>query len=128
MPNIEHEPTVFAWRLLTSHLYLRNGPSPIPDDQIALFAERFTRAFEPYSNPQFSEADRLRHLTSVVKAASELGIWLFSQPCAFSFRWTGATSSTSQVVTLPAVVKVGDEQGRRLAVPQIIVEKTISRV
>lgn len=122
---IDTDQATFVWRMVTSYLYTHNQTTPTTSSgAIAEFAESFTKAFAPYSNPQFSEAERLRHLISVSKAAADLGVWLFSQPCSIEFRWTDAGFSGSQVVTIPAVVKVSDENGERLVVPQTLAEET----
>jgi hypothetical protein len=89
------------------------------------FAEGFTKAFEPYSNPQFTKDDRLRHLATISKSAADLGIWLFSQPCSFKFRWVTDRVSGDNMVVLPAILKVCDEQGRLLAIPEKLVEEKV---
>ncbi|KAJ9485233.1 hypothetical protein VN97_g8124 [Penicillium thymicola] len=88
MANAATDRAEFAWRMLTSFLYASDNHSPtLPRDNIMTFAEEFTKAFEPYSNSQFAEDDRLRHLATISKSAADLGIWLFSQPCSFKFQW-----------------------------------------
>ncbi|KAJ5510949.1 hypothetical protein N7453_003052 [Penicillium expansum] len=110
----------FAWRMLTSFLY--DSPT-LPRGDIRKFAEEFTKAFEAYRNSQFAEADRLRHLDTISKSAADLGVWLFLQPCSFKFRWTTDGVSDNKLVVLPAVIKVYDEHGRRLAVPETLVKE-----
>ncbi|KAB8077962.1 hypothetical protein BDV29DRAFT_32187 [Aspergillus leporis] len=124
---------IFAWRILTAYLQKRDHSAQDttaivpPEDAIRSLAENFSGSFAPYSDPQFSDSDRVGHLTSVVRAASNLGIWLFAQPCAIDFRWECASTTPDQVVVLPAVVKVSDEQGQRLLPPQVLVEETTTR-
>ncbi|KAK4869338.1 hypothetical protein LT330_006338 [Penicillium expansum] len=110
----------FAWRMLTSFLY--DSPT-LPRGDIRKFAEEFTKTFEAYRNSQFAEADRLRHLVTISKSAADLGVWLFLQPCSFKFRWTTDGVSDNKLVVLPAVIKVYDEHGRRLAVPETLVKE-----
>lgn len=125
---------MFAWRMLTSRLYAQihgiQGPTSmeIQGDAITALAKSFTRAFAPYSDPNFSEAHRLGHLTSVVRAAADLGSWLFSQPCFFEFRWTSLVTPLNQLIIFPAVVKVGNEQGCRLSVPHTLAGETSARI
>lgn len=114
--------------MLTSYLYARNdraSPAQLKAQEysIACFANAFTETFAPYSDPQFNEADRLAHMTSVTRAAVDLGVWLFSQPCSFDFRWSTAASMINQIVVLPAVVKTRDEHGVRMMVPQTLLEE-----
>ncbi|KAJ5431803.1 hypothetical protein N7445_008301 [Penicillium cf. griseofulvum] len=129
MADAATDRTEFAWRMLTSFLYASKNHSPnLPRDNMMAFAEKFTKAFEPYSNAQFAEDDRLRHLVTISKSAADLGIWLFSQPCSFKFRWTTDGVSGDKMVVLPAIVKVCDEQGRRLAVPETLAEEETVRI
>ncbi|KAJ5667300.1 hypothetical protein N7507_003164 [Penicillium longicatenatum] len=125
--NAAVDRATFAWRMLTSYLFIKNdhaSPAQLKSQKYSIqcFVNAFTETFASYSDPQFSEADRLAHLTSVARAAVDLGIWLFSQPCSFEFRWSTAISKINQVVVLPAVVKTRDEHGVRLAVPQTLLE------
>ncbi|KAJ5930552.1 hypothetical protein N7466_006045 [Penicillium verhagenii] len=124
--------SVFAWRMLTSHIYASKysaTPAQLEaqNDSITRFANAFTEAFTPYSDPQFNEADRLVHLTSVCRAAAELGTWLFSQPCFFELGW-GPTSSSSKIIIFPQFVKTCDEQGNSLAVPQTLLQPVTRQV
>ncbi|KAJ5918353.1 hypothetical protein N7454_010728 [Penicillium verhagenii] len=124
--------SVFAWRMLTSHIYASKY-SAIPaqleaqNDSITRFANAFTEAFTPYSDPQFNEADRLVHLTSVCRAAAELGVWLFSQPCFFELGWL-TSSSSSKIIVFPHFTKTCDEQGTPLAVPQTLLQPVTRQV
>ncbi|PYI26760.1 hypothetical protein BP00DRAFT_465066 [Aspergillus indologenus CBS 114.80] len=118
----------FAWRMLTSHLHAEylDTSSPAAQRNIAALVEDFSRTLTAFHNPQFSDPDAHRHLRSVVKEAADLGVWLFAQPCFFEFVWGDAPPRS--ITTLPAVVKVIDEQGQRLATPQRIVEETIAQL
>lgn len=125
---------MFAWRMLTAYLHRTERPaqdSPAlapPEDVIESLAERFSATFASYSDSRFSDSDRLAHLTSVFRAASDLGIWLFSHPCAFDYRWDTDSIPSDHAIVFPAVVKVSDEFGRQLSAPQMLVERTVARV
>ncbi|KAI9037070.1 uncharacterized protein KD926_000856 [Aspergillus affinis] len=131
--NDENRP-VFAWRMLTAYLHRTERPaqnSPElapPEDVIESLAERFSTTFASYGGSQFSDSGRLAHLTSVFRAASDLGVWLFSHPCTFDFRWDIDSIPLGHVIIFPAVVKVSDEFGLRLSAPQMLVERTVARV
>ncbi|KAE8141240.1 hypothetical protein BDV38DRAFT_237620 [Aspergillus pseudotamarii] len=133
-PDNGDDRAIFAWRMLTAYLHRAGGPGqetiPIdpPEDAIRSFAEDFTSTFAPYSDSQFPDSDRFAHLTRVFRAASDLGAWLFSQPCTFDFRWDTSSTPPGQTVVLPAVVKVSDELGQRLLAPQTLVERTVARI
>jgi hypothetical protein len=126
----DHE--AFAWRMLTSHLYTRGQTSQSTDlvvhnENIMKLADDFNRTFAPYGDPRFSDADRLAHIHTIVRQASRLGIWLFSQPCSFDFHWS-MVSKSNQITLLPSVVKIYDEQGRHLAVPQRLLDETKAQI
>ncbi|KAJ5538393.1 hypothetical protein N7494_007872 [Penicillium frequentans] len=131
--NASDDRAIFAWRMLTSHLYVSNdraSPSQLRarEYSITCFANSFTEVFAPYGDPQFNKADRLAHMTSVTRAAVDLGVWLLSQPCSFDFCWSTAVSKINQVVILPAVVKTCDEHGVRMALPQVLLEECTRQV
>ncbi|KAE8422763.1 hypothetical protein BDV36DRAFT_279602 [Aspergillus pseudocaelatus] len=133
-PDNGDDRAIFAWRMLTAYLH-RTGRSaqetnPIipPEDAIKSFAEDFTSTFASYSDSQFPDSDRFAHLTRVFRAASDLGAWLFSQPCTFDFCWDTSSTPPGQTIVLPAVVKVSDEFGQRLLAPQTLVERTVARI
>jgi hypothetical protein len=115
--------------MLTSYLNFR-GQSSHPNDLavrnevIANIADDFNQTFAPYGDSRFAQMDRLSHLQSVVREASRLGIWLFSQPCSFEFHWSIASETSNSITVLPSVIKLQDEQGRRLAVPQTVLNET----
>jgi hypothetical protein len=134
--TIDDHRVMFAWRMLTSNIYTRGrnlqGPTSAitlsQREAIAALVEDFATAFAPYIDSRFTVEDHLGHLTSVVQAAADLGAWLFSQPCSFEFRWSPLVTPLNQVIMFPAVLKVGDEQGRPLSVPHTLVEETSARI
>ena len=61
-----------------------------------------------------------------MKSAADFGIFILSQPSCFEYRWGVPKDADPQaIVVTPAVVKVTDEQGRRLRAPQIVVEAEV---
>ncbi|KAJ6044439.1 hypothetical protein N7499_006940 [Penicillium canescens] len=132
--TIDDHRVMFAWRILTSNIYTRGhnpqGPTSAISQReaVAALVEDFATAFAPYFDSHSTVEDHLSHLTSVVQAAADLGAWLFSQPCSFEFRWSPLVTPLNQVIMFPAVLKVGDEQGRPLSVPHTLVEETSARI
>ncbi|RAK78936.1 uncharacterized protein BO72DRAFT_446694 [Aspergillus fijiensis CBS 313.89] len=124
---IASDNAAFAWRLLTAHLHADylDTSSPAAQRNIAALAGDFSRTFAAFHNPQFSDPDVRRHLRSVVKEAADLGVWLFAQPCSFEFVWDAPSRS---IAILPAVVKVSDERGQRLATPRKVVEEATAQI
>ncbi|OQD84031.1 hypothetical protein PENANT_c014G10933 [Penicillium antarcticum] len=122
------QPGSQTWSLLppcyTMNLDKKEISGNMFDDHRAMFAWPFA----PYIDANFTVEDQLDHLTSVVRAAADLGTWLFSQPCSFGFRWTSLVTPLDQVIIFPAVFKDGDEQGRPLRVPHTLVEETSVRI
>lgn len=123
--------------MFTAHIYAQtqansNDPGHDADrNQAAEFlAARFTAAFRPYSFPSFTVEERVEDLRGLAISAADLGVWLFSQPCAFEFVWeTGrssgigaGTGSSGEFSVVPKLVKVGDGEGVRLATPQVLFE------
>ena len=109
-------------------------------------ATAFSRAFAPWKVAKYADEDRVRSLCEIMKSAAELGVWLFAQPCTYEFRWAGledekvgvgaqkrttttmTTTTMTTMVIAPALVKVGDERGRRLGEGQVMVEWVTQRV
>ncbi|EAW17243.1 uncharacterized protein NFIA_006070 [Aspergillus fischeri NRRL 181] len=119
----ETDQVLFKWRMLTAYLYQRQqGARDVDEHAISGLAEPFVDVFTGYANPAHTRAERLQHLRSIASAAAELGRWLFAQPCAFEFVWD--YPGRQGMVITPRVVKVCDEQGRRLVVPQVMAEGT----
>lgn len=127
----DQDNAIFTWRMLISHLNDRNSDfSSRNQSEISSLAQHFTSTFSPYKNSEFSDSDRVTHLISLMKAASGLGAWLFAQPCLFEFDWKTQNADVihDQLVVFPMVVKICDEQGRRLEVSQKIVEAQVMKI
>ncbi|KAL4813017.1 hypothetical protein BDW67DRAFT_169133 [Aspergillus spinulosporus] len=123
--NASIEDALFAWRMVTAHLYNQDaynkGPTHIAarDQAASSLAADFTSAFSSYCLATFSESDRVSHLGKLAISTAELGIWLFSQPCTFEFVWN---KSQNEFTVVPEVIKTFDERGKRLPKPQVLVE------
>jgi hypothetical protein len=113
--------------MIVSHLNsLSPSTSPTQrDETIDSLTRDFISTFSPYRNPEFSESQQIAHLKSVIKATSDLGTWFFSQPCAFRLDWASSATDRNQdqLIIFPSVVKLCDEQGRRLENIQKLVEE-----
>ncbi|KAK9593303.1 hypothetical protein V6Z90_004404 [Aspergillus fumigatus] len=121
----ETDQVLFQWRMLTAYLYQRQqGDRDVDEHASSGLAEPFVDAFTGYTNPAHTRAERLQHLKSVASAAAELGRLLFAQPCAFEFVWDYPGRQGAVLVITPRVIKICDEQGRRLAVSQVMAEGT----
>ncbi|KAL3483359.1 hypothetical protein BJX62DRAFT_220369 [Aspergillus germanicus] len=123
--SVSIDNAIFTWRMLSAHLYREAKYSRDPTQMAALakaaqdLALEFTKAFTPYALPNFSETDRITHFKDLAAATTELGIWLFAQPCTFEFVWN---KSQTEIMVVPRVLKTYDEQGNRLSTPQVLIE------
>ncbi|EFR02006.1 hypothetical protein MGYG_05009 [Nannizzia gypsea CBS 118893] len=119
----------FHWRMLSAYGYRgvsatqKQAYKATRNEKISRVVKKFTAAFQAYASLQYPESARIRHLTSVVEDAADLGIWLFEQPCGFDFIWDKA--AVGKISISPAMVKVSDENGQHLHVEQEMVESTI---
>ncbi|KAK2746772.1 hypothetical protein FQN55_005499 [Onygenales sp. PD_40] len=125
LPDAKIDQPLFYWRMLTGYMQ-RRLPTPEQDTYSASrnehtksIAEAFASTFAPYASSQYSEVERTRHLTSLIEAAADLEMYLFSQPCGFEFVWQ--SPRTDESVIVPGLTKVSDENGCRLADDQIMV-------
>ncbi|KAL2855676.1 hypothetical protein BJX68DRAFT_217606 [Aspergillus pseudodeflectus] len=123
--SVSTDNALFTWRMLTAHLYRQGKYNQDTKETAALkqaahnLAADFTSAFTPYALSSFSETDRVTHFRDLAAAVTELGVWLFAQPCTFEFVWT---KSQTEITTVPRVLKTYDEQGNRLVTAQVLIE------
>ncbi|KAL4964314.1 uncharacterized protein BDV14DRAFT_78404 [Aspergillus stella-maris] len=122
---------LFTWRMLTAHLYANSSSSSrtgtgAGTDRTAANgisrAREFTDAFAPYSISSFSPSERIAHLESLTRLTTNLGIWLFGQPCEFEFAWNMEKKGRDEFLVQPRVVKVSDERGDMLDKALVLVE------
>jgi len=83
---------------------------PNYDSHIEELATRFSRAFDPFSNPK-NDKQKVQHLKDVFRSAAKLALWLQAQPSVFQFEWGLEASAMHPhaVVTVPAVLKSHDQ-------------------
>ena len=66
------------------------------------------------------DEQQLRVLKRVISEGAIFGYVLFTQPSEWTFDWTRPTHSQSaDVVIFPALLKISDESGRILPVPEV---------
>ncbi|KYG42181.1 hypothetical protein M433DRAFT_27063 [Acidomyces richmondensis BFW] len=123
------------WRQLTA--YLHPNPNTHPsivanrESTVSAMAEKFTTAFRPWQNNGIDVANE--NLKAVLRNAAHVSFILFSQPSSFDFRWQarrgrGGTGSERDIVVIPALMKVADENGERLAQAQILIDMVTERL
>jgi hypothetical protein len=70
---------------------------------------------------------QLRDLKRVISEGAIFGYILFTQPSEWAFDWTRSTHSQSaDTVVFPALLKIADELGRILPVPEVKESATLS--
>lgn len=118
------------WRVLNA--YLRPNPTENTlytahrDRQVTELTQIFSRSLAAWNNPKYNDNDRMQHLSAVIIEAADLGFWLFSQPSGLEFRWS--RHGENEIEIAPALVKVTDEKGRKLAESQVVVKATTSKL
>ena len=77
---------------------------------------------------KYNDQERARSLTVIFKEAAGLGTFLFSQPSEMQFQWPPANDLGAGVAAItPALVKLTDEHGRRLATAQVLVSAEVKK-
>lgn len=120
---------ISRWRVLSA--YLRPDPSENTvyiahrNRQVTELTQLFSRSLTAWKNPKYNDDERMRHLSAIIIEAVDLGICLFSLPTGFEFRWS--RNEENKIEIAPALVKVTDERGHKLAESQVVVTATTSR-
>ncbi|KIX00239.1 uncharacterized protein Z518_10378 [Rhinocladiella mackenziei CBS 650.93] len=120
--TVSHAPSQAYMRL--KHLAATYRSSPWTSNASADSARHFSHVFSLWADPQFEESRRVQHLTEVMESAAKFGVWLFSHPEQFEIRWgdgwadiansASKETGTHSLVTVPALVKVTGQGGRKL--------------
>jgi hypothetical protein len=89
------------------------------DAHITALADTICRTFEPWAMSRDNFASRRDNMINIMKAASETGVLLFSQPSTFRWRWNapGSKNGRVRVVLLPGLDKTRDENANELQRP-----------
>ncbi|EMC95982.1 hypothetical protein BAUCODRAFT_511620 [Baudoinia panamericana UAMH 10762] len=124
---------ISKWRQLTAFLhpqpYNERAFSTWRDKAIIAHAERFEAAFRPWqADMQPSAHEDVLH---IMRSAADVAVLLFSQPSGYVFRWqavSGQSGSNANIVVIPDFIKVTDESGMSLSVPQTMVKMVAERI
>lgn len=118
------------WRVMTA--YLRPDPAKDAaymaprDKQISDTVQSFGRAFAPWKSTGYKDEERARSLSAILEEASNLGIFLFSQPSTLKFHWPSSSEvGPGRIVVSPALAKTTDEKGQDLVEAQIMVNEVV---
>ena len=126
--NIPGLPSSAYTRLKQLAASYRTSPQSMPSTASLARdpAAHFSHVFSLWADPQYDEARRTQHLTEVLDQAIKFSVWLLSQPETFELRWDGSAAAADKettgvgvgehsLVTVPALVKVSRDGGRRLS-------------
>lgn len=114
-----------SWRVLSA--YLRPDLSSDTtyqtgrDRKIADSVQRFQQAFAPWLKAEDRDSSQTRTLSIILQEATVLGIILFSQPSDLQFHWPKSTELNPGTIAItPALVKLSNEHGEKLAQGQVL--------
>lgn len=121
------------WRNLTA--FLRpDAPSRSDyvvqrDARIEKLGKDFVDVFAPWANSKYTEQERRKSLSAILKEAAEFGIFIFQQPSQINFQWPSTNRlGSKRIAVLPALEKVTDEKGNSLVTTQVLVEPSIKEI
>ncbi len=96
------------------------------DRQITETVQSFAKAFAPWKNTGYKDEERTRSLSAILEDATDLGIFLFSQPSTLKFLWPSSSEvGPGRIVVSPALVKSSDEKGQELVEAQVMINKVV---
>jgi hypothetical protein len=111
------------WRQITAALTQRTygsngiGPNDARQHNIQQLVTKLDTVLGAFAE-QANSKERLQNLEELVKRGARFGYTLFSQPTTWELDWdSGAAGKGGNVVVYPALVQVGDDEGRRLSRP-----------
>ena len=71
---------------------------------------------------------RTQNLEEILRRGARFGFLLFSQPSTWELEWNAAPSAGRGVLAVsPALVQVGDENGKRLPKPRVVEEQELAK-
>lgn len=125
-------PCMSRWRVLTAYLRPRPSQDPIyiaeRDQRINEIVKVFSRAFAPWKSLKYSDDDRGRSLSAILKDAADLGLFIFEQPSDLQFQWSKQSEvGTNRIAIAPALFKLSDEKGNTLLEPQVMLKSVVQR-
>lgn len=89
----------------------------------------FEITFQPWLDPEHTNAERNPPFEALLEKTVRLGITLFSHPCTFMFNWDlkRSTSRDCEIAIAPRLLKINDEEARELNPSQLMLNITTRR-
>lgn len=82
----------------------------------------------PFGTDERNSRERVQKLEEILRRGARLGFLLFSQPSTWEFDWaTPPSAERGALAVFPALVQVGDDNGRRLPRPRVLEEQELAR-
>lgn len=82
----------------------------------------------PFALEERDSRERTQKLEEILRRGARFGFLLFSQPSTWEFDWnTPPNAGRGALAVSPALLQVGDDNGRRLPRPRIVEEQELAR-
>lgn len=122
------------WRAITASLLQSkygggNFGSYDPRNQnLSEALQALDTVLSPFMAEKRDERARTQNLEEILKRGARFGFLLFSQPSTWELDWNAPPSAGRGVLAIsPALVQVGDDNGRRLPRPRTVEEHDLAR-
>lgn len=82
----------------------------------------------PFATEERDSRERTQKLEEILRRGARFGFLLFSQPSTWEFDWsTPPNAGRGALAVSPALLQVGDDNGRRLPRPRTLEEQELAR-
>ncbi|KAL9606462.1 MAG: hypothetical protein Q9179_000378 [Wetmoreana sp. 5 TL-2023] len=122
------------WRSVTAALLQsKYGPTTFTfsdprNANIAAALEALNAVIGSFVNEPRNDGERVRKLEEILRRGARLGFMLFSQPSLWDFDWNPAPKvGREELVLSPALIQVGDDNGRKLPRPRVLEEQELAQ-
>ncbi|KAI4210810.1 MAG: hypothetical protein LQ351_006392 [Letrouitia transgressa] len=129
-----HMAFLSKWRTISAALLQRSygsgsfSSSDPRNRNINNALEALNTLLRPYADSQRDDNERERKLEEIMRRAARFGFLLFSQPSTWNFDWeTPQNAGRGALVIFPALLQVGDDNGKKTPIPRALEEQELAR-
>ncbi|KAL9046506.1 MAG: hypothetical protein Q9214_000675 [Letrouitia sp. 1 TL-2023] len=129
-----HMAFLSKWRTISAALLQRTygsgsfSSSDPRNHNINNALEALNTLLRPYADGQRDDNERERKLEEIMRRAARFGFLLFSQPSTWNFDWeTPQNAGRGALVIFPALLQVGDDNGKKSPMPRALEEQELVR-
>ncbi|KAL8731718.1 MAG: hypothetical protein Q9181_004199 [Wetmoreana brouardii] len=122
------------WRSLTAALLQpKYGPNTLTSSDsrnanISAALQALNTMISSFANEPHNDGERVRKLEEILRRGARLGFMLFSQPSLWDFDWNPPPKVGREgLVVSPALIQVGDDNGRKLPRPRVLEEQELAQ-